>query len=42
MRRFRHLTRTDRVRIEALLLAGISAPKIAEEIGVSLRTIFYE
>ena len=42
MRRFRHLTRTDRIRIESMLLAGMSAPKIAAEIGVSLRTIFYE
>jgi len=42
MKRYRHLTRTDRLRIEGMLRAGMSAPKIAAEMGVSVRTIFYE
>jgi len=42
MRRFRHLTRTDRIRMETLLRAGMSASRIANELGVSVRTVFYE
>lgn len=42
MRRFRHLTRTDRLRIEMMLKAGTSCAKIAEELGVHRSTIYYE
>lgn len=42
MRRFRHLTRTDRLRIEALLRAGITGKEIAKQIGVAPSTICYE
>jgi IS30 family transposase len=42
MKRFRHLTRTDRIRIEALLLAGMSGKDIATELGVAPSTICYE
>lgn len=42
MRRFRHLSRTDRIRIEAMLRAGASSRVIADEIGISIRTVFYE
>ena len=42
MRRFRHLTRTDRIRIEAMLRAGASSRMIAEALGISVRTVFYE
>ena len=42
MRRFRHLTRTDRVRIEALLRAGTSASVIAGILGIHRSTVYYE
>lgn len=42
MRRFRHLTRTDRIRIETLLRAGTSRSKIAEVLGVHRSTVYYE
>lgn len=42
MRRFRHLTRTDRLRIEALLRAGITGKEIARQLGVAPSTICYE
>lgn len=42
MRRFRHLTRTDRLRIEVMLRAGMSGKDIAKELGVSPSTICYE
>lgn len=42
MRRFRHLTRTDRLRIEGMLRAGMSCCAIAREIGVHRNTIYNE
>lgn len=42
MRRFKHLTRTDRLRIEGMLRAGMSGKDIAKEIGVAPSTICYE
>jgi len=42
MKRFRHLTRTDRVIIEALLRAGKKPREISEQIGVHINTIYYE
>ncbi len=41
-RRFRHLTWTDRLKIEAMLKAGRHKQEIADEIGVHLRTIYNE
>ena len=42
MKRFRHLTRTDRITIEACLRAGRKPREIAEMIGVHINTIYYE
>lgn len=42
MRRFKHLTRTDRLRIEGMLRAGMSGKDIAAELGVAPSTICYE
>ena len=42
MKRFRHLTRTDRLRIEGMLRAGMSGKDIAMAIGVAPSTICYE
>ena len=42
MRRYRHLTKTDRIRIESLLNAGVNRVTIAKEIGVAPSTITYE
>jgi len=42
MRRFKHLTRTDRIRIEAMLRAGMGCVAIARELGVHRNTILYE
>ena len=42
MRRFRHLTRTDRIRIEALLRTGTSASAIAGILGIHRSTVYYE
>lgn len=42
MRRFRHLTRTDRVRIEALIGAGRSASEIAGILDIHRSTVYYE
>lgn len=42
MKRYRHLTRTDRLRIEGMLRAGMSGKDIAAAIGVAPSTICYE
>lgn len=42
MRRFRHLTRTDRIRIETLLRAGVGCSAIARELGIHRSTVYYE
>lgn len=42
MRRFRHLTRTDRLKIEGMLRAGMSCCAIARELGVHRNTIYNE
>lgn len=42
VRHFRHLTYTDRLKIEALHSAGVSKTAIAEQIGCSLATIYNE
>lgn len=42
MRRFKHLTRTDRIRIETLLRAGVGCSAIARELGVHRSTVYYE
>ena len=42
MRRFRQLTRSDRLKIEALEKAGVSRRSIAENIGVHISTIYRE
>lgn len=39
---FKHLTRDDRLKIEVYKKLGYSAKKIAEELGFSVRTIYYE
>lgn len=41
-RRFKHLTRTDRLRIEGMLRAGMNCSAIARELGVHHSTISYE
>lgn len=41
-RRFKHLTWNDRLRIETMLKAGWHFQRIANEIGVHLRTIYNE
>ena len=40
MRRFRQLTRSDRLKIEALEKAGISRREIAGQIGVHISTVY--
>lgn len=42
MRRFKHLTRTDRLRIESLLRVGTPCSRISDELGVHRSTIYYE
>lgn len=42
MRRFKHLTRTDRITIEACFRAGKKPREIADMIGVHINTIYYE
>lgn len=42
MRRFKHLTRNDRLRIEAYTNAGKSPKEVAEIIGVHISTIYRE
>lgn len=42
MRRFKQLTKTDRLRIEAFLRCGLSAKDIAIKIGVHISTIYRE
>ncbi len=42
MGRGRHLTYSDRLRIEALVKAGVSKRKMAEVIGCCLATVYYE
>ena len=42
MKRFRHLTRTDRINIEAYIRAGKTVREIADLIGVHINTIYYE
>jgi len=42
MRRFRQLTRSDRLKIEALEKAGISRREIAGQIGVHISTVYRE
>lgn len=42
MRRFKHLTFTDRLRIEAMLNAGASRQKIADALHVNYTTIYRE
>lgn len=42
MRRFRQLTRADRLKIDALERAGVSRRVIAEQIGVHISTIYRE
>lgn len=42
MYRFKQLTRSDRLKIEALVKAGLSKKKIAEQIGVHQSTIYRE
>ena len=41
-RTFKHLTRDDRLKIELYRKLGYSAKRIAQEIGCSVRTIYYE
>lgn len=42
MRRFKQLTKTDRLRIEAFLRCGLTAKEIAVKIGVHISTIYRE
>ena len=42
MRRFKHLSKTDRLRIEAFLRAGKKPKEIALEISVHISTIYRE
>jgi len=42
MKRWRHLTRMDRLRIEGMLRAGMSCCAIARELGVHRNTIYKE
>lgn len=42
MRRFKHLTKTDRLRIEAYTNAGQKPKEIAETLGVHISTIYRE
>lgn len=42
MKRYRHLTRTDRLRLEGMLLAGMGCSAIAKELGVHRSTVYYE
>ena len=39
---FSHVTRSDRITIEAMLKAGSSRKEIAEKIGVHISTIYRE
>lgn len=41
-RRFRQLTRTDRLNIEKYMRQGMTKQAIADALGVSLRTVYYE
>lgn len=41
-RRFRHLTKTDRIKLELLLRRKTSAKDIAEELGVHISTVYRE
>lgn len=42
MRRFKQLSRADRLKIEALLKAGHGKQEIADQIGVHVSTIYRE
>ncbi len=42
MRRFKHITKSDRIKIEALLKAGHDKKEIADMIGVHISTIYRE
>ena len=41
-RRFKQLTRTDRLNIEKYLRQGMTKQAVADALGVSLRTVYYE
>ena len=41
-RRFKHLTKTDRLRMEQQLKDGKGAKEIAENLGVHISTIYRE
>ena len=41
-RRFKQLTRTDRLNIEKYMRQGMTKQAIADALGVSLRTVYYE
>ena len=42
MRRFKQLSRADRLKLEALLKAGHGKQEIADQIGVHVSTIYRE
>lgn len=42
MRRFKHLSKTDRLRIEALKIAGSTPKEISDIVGVHISTIYRE
>ena len=42
MRTFKHLTKTKRLQLEALLRAGVSKREIANVLGVHISTIYRE
>ena len=41
-RRFKQLTRADRLNIEKYLRQGMTKQAVADALGVSLRTVYYE